>query len=492
MTTASWRPSSPVARWARWPAPAWRPVGRPDPARGRGRRSSSTSSARSCWATSPPACSSDCRCPAIAGRCWAPGLCGGLTTFSTMQVETVRMIEHHHYGLAVGYTVASIAAGLLAVYVATALVRRVQGAREPMNVAVWAGVLVIGGLGSMARFMVDRAVARRAARPFPFGTLTVNVSGAVLLGFITGLALSHQAALLAGTAFVGAYTTFSTWMLETQRLTEERQIWPPWPMWSVSVALGLRRRDARPVDGGPAVNDTYLKLTAYFAERQRAGSRFLAEAMLDLYAERAVASSVMLRGIASFGPRHVDPQRPIADAVRGPAGGDRRRRHRGARSAALVDDVVEHDDSRPDHPRTRPAATGAATSPHGGDAVKLTLYIGRRRRLDGAPAYYAVCDLLHRHGFAGAVGVPRGRRHRPRPAPPRAVLQPQRRRADHDHRRRQRGAGARGAARAGGGAARAAGQPWNGCGCANATASCWLGHRRCPPSTPTAVNCARS
>ena len=54
------------------------------------------------------------------------GLCGGLTTFSTMQVETLRMLERHHYGLAAGYTVASIAAGLVAVYLATALVRRVR------------------------------------------------------------------------------------------------------------------------------------------------------------------------------------------------------------------------------------------------------------------------------------------------------------------------------------------------------------------------------
>jgi CrcB protein len=107
------------------------------------------------------------------------------------------------------------------------------------TVAVWAGVSLIGGVGSVLRFLTDRAVARRAARPFPFGTLTVNVSGAALLAFIGSLALSREAALLAGTSFVGAYTTFSTWMLETQRLGEERQTRTAMANILVSVTLGL-------------------------------------------------------------------------------------------------------------------------------------------------------------------------------------------------------------------------------------------------------------
>ncbi|HTX97420.1 MAG TPA: fluoride efflux transporter CrcB [Mycobacterium sp.] len=103
---------------------------------------------------------------------------------------------------------------------------------------VWTGVALLGGIGSVLRFVVDRAVAQRVARAFPFGTLAVNVSGAALLGLLGGLALSKEVALLAGTAFVGAYTTFSTWMLETQRLGEERQMRVAAANIIVSVMLG--------------------------------------------------------------------------------------------------------------------------------------------------------------------------------------------------------------------------------------------------------------
>ncbi len=54
------------------------------------------------------------------------GFCGAFTTFSTMQLELLRMLDRHHYGLAAGYAAASVLAGYLAIEVATSLVRRVR------------------------------------------------------------------------------------------------------------------------------------------------------------------------------------------------------------------------------------------------------------------------------------------------------------------------------------------------------------------------------
>lgn len=107
------------------------------------------------------------------------------------------------------------------------------------TVAVWTAVPLFGGLGAVLRFVVDRTVSKRVNSAFPYGTLVVNISGALLLGFLAGLALSPHLALLAGTAFVGSYTTFSTWMLETHRLGEERQLGPAVANIGVSLVLGL-------------------------------------------------------------------------------------------------------------------------------------------------------------------------------------------------------------------------------------------------------------
>ena len=54
------------------------------------------------------------------------GLCGGLTTFSTMQVEILGMLDHHQYGLALAYALVSAAVGYGAIHIATAMVRRVR------------------------------------------------------------------------------------------------------------------------------------------------------------------------------------------------------------------------------------------------------------------------------------------------------------------------------------------------------------------------------
>ncbi len=156
----------------------------------------------------------------------------------------------------------------------------------------------------------------------------------------------------------------------------------------------------------------YLKLTTYFGERLRHGDRFLSDALLDLYADNVVAISVVLRGIASFGPHHVlrtdqtlsaSEDSPIAVIAVDTAD----------KMAGLADSVATM--------VTRGLVTlerarfGGSPPP---EAAKLTVYVGRQDRADGRPAHRAVCEVLHRLGFAGASvflgvdGTARGQRQR--------------------------------------------------------------------------------
>lgn len=108
-----------------------------------------------------------------------------------------------------------------------------------MTALLWVGVVVLGGLGSFLRYWVDSLVSRRLGRTFPWGILVINISGSFALGVVAGLTLPPDVALLAGTATVGAYTTFSTWVLDTQRLAEERAWRAVVGNLVVSVVLGV-------------------------------------------------------------------------------------------------------------------------------------------------------------------------------------------------------------------------------------------------------------
>ena len=92
-----------------------------------------------------------------------------------------------------------------------------------MTVLVWLVIGLAGGAGAVLRFLLDGYVSARAGSTFPYGILAVNLSGATMLGFVTGAALDPQLALVVGAGVLGGYTTFSTWMFDTQRLSEDRK-----------------------------------------------------------------------------------------------------------------------------------------------------------------------------------------------------------------------------------------------------------------------------
>jgi CrcB protein len=97
----------------------------------------------------------------------------------------------------------------------------------------------IGGTAAIGRFLLDGAVAARVGRGFPFGTLAVNLSGALLLGVLAGAALGSETMRLAAVGLLGSFTTFSTWALESHRLGEDGQLPLGIANFVVSLVLGV-------------------------------------------------------------------------------------------------------------------------------------------------------------------------------------------------------------------------------------------------------------
>jgi CrcB protein len=91
--------------------------------------------------------------------------------------------------------------------------------------STYVGLVVAGAIGAPLRYIVDMNLQRTREGVFPFGTLTVNVTGSLVLGLVTGLALYHgfpsAAKDVLGAGFCGSYTTFSTHAFESVRLAED-------------------------------------------------------------------------------------------------------------------------------------------------------------------------------------------------------------------------------------------------------------------------------
>jgi CrcB protein len=90
-----------------------------------------------------------------------------------------------------------------------------------VTLLVWIGVALAGGAGAVARVRLDTAVRSRVAGELPAGILVVNLLGSFCLGLLTGLSVTGDALLVAGTGLLGSFTTFSTWMLQSARLDAE-------------------------------------------------------------------------------------------------------------------------------------------------------------------------------------------------------------------------------------------------------------------------------
>jgi CrcB protein len=90
------------------------------------------------------------------------------------------------------------------------------------ELAGWAAVGVLAATGALARLVVGDVVQRRVGWTFPVGILVVNTSGSLALGVLAGVGASGWALRLAGAALLGSYTTFSTWIFDSQQMAATR------------------------------------------------------------------------------------------------------------------------------------------------------------------------------------------------------------------------------------------------------------------------------
>ncbi len=108
-----------------------------------------------------------------------------------------------------------------------------------MSLSMYAGIALAGGVGAVCRYLLDSRIGMRADTAFPLGTLAVNLLGAFLLGLLVGVGASGDLLRLAALGLLGGFTTFSTWVYESQRMAEDGLVRLAALNVGLSLAAGL-------------------------------------------------------------------------------------------------------------------------------------------------------------------------------------------------------------------------------------------------------------
>ena len=105
-----------------------------------------------------------------------------------------------------------------------------------MTPLLFLAIAAAGGVGAVCRFVLDGLLTSLSEADFPWPTVLINITGSLLLGLITGFAVSgllpEAWRLVLGTGFLGGYTTFSTASVDTVRLLQRRR-------WAADMVHGL-------------------------------------------------------------------------------------------------------------------------------------------------------------------------------------------------------------------------------------------------------------
>jgi PII-like signaling protein len=166
-----------------------------------------------------------------------------------------------------------------------------------------------------------------------------------------------------------------------------------------------------------------LKLTTYFGERSRVRGRSLSDELLDIHASREVRASILVRGVQGFGAKHrrrsdrlltLSEDLPLVSV----AVDSRERIEALAKEIGAIgyEGLISLERAC----LGGPDGSVEELAPSQGATMKLTVYLGRHERVNGSPAFAAVCQTLHDRGVAGATvllgvdGTMHGKRKRAR------------------------------------------------------------------------------